>query len=57
MGKIIKKNGYVYDVENYWQKGFETFHLMGKDPDSEMWKEEINQINNKLNNKEGYSGE
>lgn len=44
MEKIIKKNGYVYLVENWDRKGFETYHNMGKDPDDEMWKEEIKEI-------------
>ena len=52
MGKIIRKDGYVYEVDNYWQKGFETYHNLGKDFDSEVWAEEIEEINNKLNNKE-----
>ena len=30
MGKIVKKDGYVYYVEG--EKGFETFHNLGKDP-------------------------
>jgi len=33
MEKIIKKDGKVYAVENYWQKGFEIYHYLGLDPD------------------------
>ena len=40
MEKIIKKDGYVFFVEHYENKGFETYHNLGKDPDSEMWKEQ-----------------
>lgn len=40
MNRIIKKEGYVYLVENWDKKGFETYHNLGKDPDSEMWKEQ-----------------
>ena len=50
MVKIIKKNGYVYLFEDI--NGNTTHFNLGKDPDSEMWKEEIEEINEKLNNKE-----
>lgn len=33
MEKIVKKDGYVYLVKNWEQKGFETFYNLGKDPD------------------------
>ena len=52
MNKIVKMNGYVYLVENFEKKGFETYYNMGKDPDSEMWKEEIKKLKcNKGKNK------
>lgn len=41
MQKIIKKNGFVYLVENWDRKGFETYHNMGKDIDDPKWKEEV----------------
>lgn len=44
MDNIIKKNGYVYLVKDFEKKGFETYYNLGKDPDSEMWKEEIEEI-------------
>lgn len=37
MQKIIRKNGFVYLVENFDKKGFETFYNLGKDPD--YWEE------------------
>lgn len=40
MEKIIKKDGYVYLVENWDRKGFETFYNLGKDNDDPRWKEE-----------------
>jgi len=39
MDKIVKKDGYVYLVENFYKKGFETYHNLGKDPENERWKE------------------
>ncbi len=42
MGKIISRNGYMYMVEG--EKGFETFHNLGKDPNDPIWKEEIEEI-------------
>lgn len=42
MGKIIKKDGYVYYVEG--EKGFETFHNLGKDIDDPMWAEETREF-------------
>lgn len=41
MEKIIKKDGYVYLIEDADRKGFETYHNLGKDPDSPMWKEDF----------------
>ena len=51
MGKIIKKNGYVYFYEN--KNGNETWFNMGKDPDYvEMKKEKVEKTNEKkLNEK------
>ena len=40
MEKIIKKDGYVYLVQDWDRKGFETFYNLGKDPDDPRWKEE-----------------
>lgn len=40
MEKIVKKDGYVYLVQDYDRKGFETYVNMGKDPDDERWNEE-----------------
>lgn len=41
MNKIIRKDGYVFLVEG--EKGFETFHNLGKDFDDPRWheKEEV----------------
>ena len=33
MEKIVKMNGYVYLVQDWDKKGFETYHNLGKDPD------------------------
>ena len=38
MEKIIKKDGYVYLVQDWDRKGFETFYNLGKDP--EYWEKE-----------------
>lgn len=35
--KILKKNGYVYEVVGS-KKGFETWFNAGKDPDDPRWK-------------------
>lgn len=40
MEKIVKKDGYVYFVQDYDRKGFETYVNMGKDPDDPRWNEE-----------------
>lgn len=44
MQKIIRKNGFVYLVENWDRKGFETYHNMGKDIDDPKWKEEKEEV-------------
>lgn len=33
MNKIVKKDGYVFLVQDWDKKGFETYHNLGKDPD------------------------
>lgn len=33
MEKIIRMNGYVYLVQDWDKKGFETYVNLGKDPD------------------------
>lgn len=40
MEKIVKKDGYVYLVQDFDRKGFETYVNMGKDPDDPRWNEE-----------------
>lgn len=40
MNKIVKMNGYVYLVEGWDKKGFETYYNLGKDPDDPKWKDE-----------------
>ena len=40
MNKIVRMNGFVYLVQDWDKKGFETYHNLGKDPDDPMWKEE-----------------
>lgn len=52
MEKIVRKNGYVY-LEKWFDidgKHTTTYNL-GKDPDSEMWKEEIEEITKPKKNK------
>lgn len=44
MEKIVKKDGYVYLVQDFDRKGFETYVNMGKDIDSPMWKEEVKEM-------------
>ena len=39
MARIVKKDGYVYMAEI--EPAYSTWVNLGKDPDSEMWKEEI----------------
>ena len=46
MNKIVKKDGYVYQV--YGTDGFLTWRNMGKDPDDPRWKEEIEEKPKKL---------
>ena len=41
MGKIVRMNGYVYLVEGWDKKGFETYYNLGKDPDDPMWADEL----------------
>lgn len=55
MEKIVKNNGYVYLVKDFEKKGFETYYNLGKDPDSEMWKEEIEEITKPKSNKKKKS--
>lgn len=43
MEKIIKMNGYVYLVEGWDKKGFETYHYLGKDIDDPRWGEKDNE--------------
>ena len=43
MEKIIKKDGYVYMAEI--EPAYSTWVNLGKDPDSEIWKEEIEEMN------------
>ena len=38
MEQIIKKDGFVYLVQNWDRKGFEIYHNMGKDIDDPRWK-------------------
>ena len=40
MEKIVKMNGYVYLIQDYERKGFETYHNLGKDIDDPRWNEE-----------------
>ena len=44
MEKIIKMNGFVFLVENFDKKGFETYYNLGKDIDSPIWQEESEEI-------------
>ena len=44
MERIIKKDGYVYSVDNWWQKGFEIYRYLGKDPDDPRWFEELKPV-------------
>ena len=45
MEKIVKMNGYVYLVENFEKKGFETYYNLGKDQDDPRWKDEAEEMN------------
>lgn len=40
MEKIIRMNGFVYLVQDWDKKGFETYYNLGKDSDDPRWKEE-----------------
>ena len=51
MDKIIKKDGYIWAVENYLNKGFETYRKLGKDPDDPRWFEEVKQIEEEIKKK------
>ena len=51
MDKIINKDGYVYYVEHYDRKGFETYHNIGKDLNHPIWKDEKQEIDSKLKTK------
>lgn len=51
MDKIIKENGYVYLVEHWDRKGFETYHNLGKDIDSPIWENEVKKMNFMKNKK------
>lgn len=54
MEKIVKMNGYVYLVEGWDKKGFETYYNLGKDENDPMWKDEVKEMkfNKKKNKKE-----
>ena len=47
----IKRDGYIYLVENAFQKGFETYHNLGKDLDDPRWKDEKAEIDETLEKK------
>lgn len=47
MEKIIKMNGYVYLVQDFEKKGFETFYNLGKDPDDDRWEDRPNKKSKK----------
>lgn len=47
MEKIIKMNGYVYLVQDFEKKGFETFYNLGKDPDDDRWEDRPNKNSKK----------
>ena len=47
----IKREGYIYLVENAFQKGFETYHNLGKDLDDPRWKDEKAEIDETLEKK------
>ena len=42
MEKIIRMNGFVFLVQDFEKKGFETYHNLGKDPDDERWEDRPN---------------
>ena len=44
MEKIVRKNGYVYLVQDWDKKGFETYYNLGKDVDDPRWKEEVEEM-------------
>lgn len=45
MEKIIRMNGYVYLVQDWDKKGFETYYNLGKDEYSPMWENEVKEMN------------
>lgn len=54
MYTIEKKNGYVYYVRNDSNDGrFKTYYNMGKDPDSEIWKDELEKEDKPKKNRKG----
>jgi ribosomal protein L24E len=40
MEKIIRKDGFVFLVQDWDKKGFETYYNLGKDPDDDRWGEQ-----------------
>lgn len=53
MKYIERKNGYVYLVQEDSNDGrFKTYYNMGKDPDSEMWAEDLKPKKKKNTKKE-----
>lgn len=53
MEKIIKKDGYVYQVIEHDAYGrHATITNLGKDPDDPMWKEEVKEMKKKRKKKE-----
>lgn len=47
MEKIIRKDGFVFLVQDWDKKGFETYYNLGKDPDDERWEDRPNKKNKK----------
>lgn len=43
MDKIIKKDGYVFLVQDWDRKGFATYYNLGKDFDDPRWEEKDNE--------------
>lgn len=44
MEKIVRKNGYVYLVQDWDKKGFETYYNLGKDPNDPRWFEDEEEL-------------
>ena len=40
MEKIIRKDGFVFLVQDWDKKGFETYYNLGKDIDDPRWEEQ-----------------